>query len=88
MDRYVAYNDTSSYIDKEDESGEIVRTYDKLLRPGFIGLDRDIYQYATNLGFNFSYGITFRKTFVLALGTSIRIHLKITLQKQRGYQES
>lgn len=61
MDRYVAYNDTSSYIDKEDESGEIVRTYDKLLRPGFIGLDRDIYQYATNLGFNFSYGITFRK---------------------------
>ena len=46
MDRYVAYNDTSSYIDKEDESGEIVRTYDKLLRPGFIGLDRDIYQYA------------------------------------------
>ena len=61
MDRYVAYNDTSSYIDEEDESSEIVRTYDKLLRKGFIGLDRDIYQYATNQGFNFSYGITFRK---------------------------
>ena len=60
MDRYVAYNDTSSYKTViEDQDTSIV--FDKLLRPGFIGLDRDMYQYSTNLGFNFSYGITFRK---------------------------
>ena len=57
MDRYRAYNnpDDPGIIDEvsyDSTSGtwDTTMTYEKLLRPGFIGLDRDIYDYSTNMG--------------------------------------
>ena len=62
MDRYNAYNDPNdegtAVIDPITGS-EIIQ-YDKILRKGFIGLDRDIYQTSSNIGMNFSFGLTIR----------------------------
>ena len=63
MDRYNAYNDPNDEgtVMINPNTGDSSITYNKLLRPGFIGLDRDIYQHSTNLGMNLSFGLTYRE---------------------------
>ena len=74
MDRYRAYNnpDDPGIIDEvsyDSTSGtwDTTMTYEKLLRPGFIGLDRDIYDYSTNMGMNLSAGLTLRESLRIGL---------------------
>ena len=63
MDRYNAYNDPNDdgTIIVDPVTGLQTIQYDKILRKGFIGLDRDIYQTSSNIGMNFSFGLTIRK---------------------------
>ena len=74
MDRYRAYNNPDDpgtidevYYDSISETWDTTLTYEKLLRPGFIGLDRDIYEYSTNMGMNLSAGLTFRENLRIGL---------------------
>ena len=63
MDRYNAYNDPNDdgTVIVDPVTGLQTIQYDKILRKGFIGLDRDIYQTSSNIGMNFSFGLTIRK---------------------------
>ena len=62
MDRYVAFNDPSDPgTISIGSDGDTSTIYNKLLRPGFVGLDRNIYEKSTNMGVNFSFGLTFRE---------------------------
>ncbi len=62
MDRYNAYNDPNDEgtVIVDPITGSETIQYDKILRKGFIGLDRDIYQTSSNIGMNFSFGLTIR----------------------------